>query len=190
MININDKIPGWKSELELKRIIQLLSFLNQNSIIVEIGASAGRLTWVLSKNCPKNSKIYAIDTWQPEIMFVGNGYHLDKNQLNTQDYFNKFMKECLNDNVIAIKGDSLKINLFNELIDFCFIDPDLGYKRTNLIEHLIKWKPQIKGIMAGANYYEHRDDVRLSVNNFAALNNKILHLFTDAGIWWINFNEK
>lgn len=176
-------IPGWKNEQELEFGAVLCKLLEPDSIIVEIGASAGRLTWVLSESAP-TSNVYAIDLWCGTKKFVGNGYDLDSDETNTLEYFNSFMLEKLIENVITLKTDSLTYTWIKEPIDLIFIDPDDGYGKTDLKSHLEHWYPHVKegGTISGFNWYEHRDDVREQLIEFTEKHNK--ELLVDISTGW------
>jgi len=173
-------IPGWKNEAELNIAAKLVKKCKPYSIIVEIGAAAGRVTWVLSENATTNSIVYAIDLWNGEHIFAGRGYLLNPTKTNTFEYFLQFLHERIDINVKPIQADSLTIKWYKE-IDLIILDPDAGFGKTNLCDHLEKWYPYVKkdGIVMG--YNSSRSDVIDQVVSFSEKHNLILEL--DYLIW-------
>lgn len=175
-------IPGWKNKMELNIVAELVKACNPYSTIVEIGSAAGRLTFVLSENASNGSIIYAIDLWANDLIFTGNGYMLDSEKTNTLDYFLQFCKNCKN--IKPIIGDSLIIE-WNKEIDLIIIDPDDGFGRNDLCEHLEKWYPYVKqnGIIIGYNFGDSRPDICEQVITFSNKYNLNLKINENTRSW-------
>ena len=151
-LKINNDIPGWKELEALVEMAKIVQTLPQNAKIVEIGCGVGRLTWVLSKNCPCGT-VYAIDKWSGRVFNPKNGpdepysYH---DLLLTEDNFNIYTKDC--DNIIPIHAKSPFFNWDFGNVDLAFIDVNDEYESVK--DNIIFWQDKMnpKGILGGDDY--------------------------------------
>lgn len=151
-LNINYKIPGWKSYEALAEMAKIVQMLPDNSKIVEVGAGLGQMTWILAKNSPPGSTIYAIDKW-PGTQFnkKNNPYCINctPDMFNTEKLFKYNTNDC--DNIISIKSLSPLSN-WSEMVDMVIIDVD--HDEIMQQQNIEYWYQFINpnGIMCGDDY--------------------------------------
>ncbi len=137
---LNWNIPTYTTANELFRLMELARGLKEKSIAVEIGSYIGASSLMIARGLPKNSRLVCIDTWQNDAMTEGNW-----------DSFEVFKK---NTSKVSHKIDPWRMTsveagkVFNEEIDFVFIDGDHSYEGVK--QDVEIWFPRLKsgGIIA------------------------------------------
>jgi len=128
-------IEGWLTLEQGKALSSLSSSLNENAVIVEIGAYRGRSTCFIAYGIQKNKniKMYSIDICIQEQL------------ISNLDHF------CLLDKIFLIEGDSIKDSVIETIpdpIDFLFIDGD--HNAIQVYNEFQTYFPKLKknGILA------------------------------------------
>ncbi len=174
------EIPSTTTRYECYILWDLANKLPDESIIVEIGTGAGRVTAIFADAVGgKGTIIHSIDNYSQEEKY---------------GIYGEWKKECekylkglnLIGHVKLIRGDSKEIaKTFPEKIDLLYIDGDHGYQPV--YDDITSWYPLIKsgGIIAGHDFDPNCDDGR---NVIRAIFNTILvedRPFTvRERVWW------
>lgn len=190
---INEQIPGWKSTLALTEMAKIVQQLPLNSKIVEIGSGLGRLTWVLSKNAPEGSVVYAIDHWDHDRLDKNNSDYCvnsDENTIITKEGFLEQIFDC--DNIIPIHK-TFPFIWIGDKVDMIFIDADEDYE--NQMSYLNQAFEMIKenGIICGDDYCDPKynntsqfSGLKRAVDEIAKKHNK--QIFNPKNTWlWVYF---
>lgn len=179
---VNDSIPGWKSITALSEMAKIVQQLPLSAKIVEVGPGLGRLTWVLSKNAPKGSIIYAIDYWDHDRLDKNNSefcINSDESTIITKEGFLLQMKGC--DNVIPIHK-AFPFEWEYDKVDLIFIDAEEDYdSQTSYLEQAFKMITP-NGIICGDDYNEKFSGLVQAVNEMAEIHNKQIQ-FLHPHIW-------
>lgn len=131
-------------------------YLNENSVVAEIGSYSGGSTELFALHC---KTVYAIDCWADNnCPFQEQVENLKKSEIIFNEKMNKYS------NVIKIR--KLSSDACNDIpdgsLDCVYIDGDHRYKSVceDIRNYFIKIK--IGGIIAGHDYY---DEIKLAVND-------------------------
>lgn len=196
-ILINDTIYGFKSTNDLIGISELVSTLNENATIVDLGSSLGNVTWHLAKNAPSGSVVYALDVWddtslEPRVKEWCRNYF--KGARCSIDKFLEYTKDC--NNIIPIKTYTPPEKWDYGMVDMVVIDIDHNpnYPYISVKENIDFWMQYLKpnGIMCGynwaPNYIENAEELkphyRIPVKEGARKYNKQIHNIENTW-WWV-----
>jgi len=127
--------------------------------MVEIGSYAGESTVVFARFC---NKVYAIDPWSESWKTDESTENMKLIEATAPYYLNAPMSEveqCFDErtsnfgNIIKIKdySDNAISQFADDSIDAVYIDSIHTYEATK--RSIILWKPKIKSIIAGHDYY-------------------------------------
>jgi hypothetical protein len=173
-------------------IIHLINTLPGDSLVgAEIGVGTAQNFCTYLQNCPRISKMYGVDSYQPyfdylKIEYDGEpAYFVDEKQIDfikvTAMHNIKFSGHA--DKVIFFNEDtnSAVNKIINNELDFIFIDTYLTNDQVR--SDLIQWYPKVKkgGVFAGHDWSS--DAVRHSVFNFMKNNNIQSHLSVFDNTW-------
>ena len=150
-------IQGWMGDAELFWLFDTVTNLQENSVIVEIGAWKGRSTAALF-GAAKNKTVITIDTWLGQVGEILHKEALSKSLLSvflsnmwSLGFRVKAFEGKFN-GLYYLRDNSLSaVNYFNEgSIDMLFIDGD----HTKVNKEIEVWSSKIKkgGIMCGHDY--------------------------------------
>lgn len=137
---LNWNIPTYTTANELFKLNALAKELGRKSVAVEIGSYIGASSLMIALGLGRDSRLICIDTWQNDAMTEGNW-----------DSFEVFKK---NTHKVGHKIDPWRMTsveagkIFNEKIDFVFIDGDHSYEGVK--QDVDLWLPRLKsgGIIA------------------------------------------
>lgn len=151
-LKINNRLPGWKDNEALVEMAKIVQMLPENAKIVEVGAGLGQMTWVLAKNAPPGSTVYAIDKWPGNVFNKHNKpqcINCTPDMLNNKETFENNTSDC--NNIVSIKSLS-PLTEWTDMIDMVMIDVDHDeLTQRNNIEFWYQFvKPD--GIMCGDDY--------------------------------------
>jgi len=154
---INTEIIGLTYDYDLINLENLTKTLQENSIIIEIGAFCGRTTYVFSKNCKKGTKIYSIDTWKTENknpiqQRVFKEFSIPEDFKLSFSHFQDTLTKYNLQNVIPLEMVSPPEKWENEDYDLIFFDGDHSFK--GLAKDIFFWIKHCKpnAIICGHDY--------------------------------------
>ena len=183
-MEINEKIPGWKSISHLTTMAEIVQKLPLNARIAEVGSGLGRLTWVLSKNAPDGSIVYAIDTWEHLKLDKHNSefcINCDENTIITKEEFLRHIDDC--DNIVSIQK-AFPFKWEHDKVDMIFIDAEEEYEiQISYLEQAFKMiKPN--GIICGEDYNEQQfPGLVQAVNEMSKIHNKEIQFPKYTWLW-------
>lgn len=146
------ELPSLMSSSDLESVYELVSYLPENSNILEIGCFLGSVTCTIKEAC-NTSNLYCVDIWSNEVHNTYlQGY--DRKTINkdiTSDSAEWRKNTNHLENVYMYKDNSLNVE-FDTKFDFIFLDGDHTY--NNVRAELIKYSKYLKqgGILAGHDY--------------------------------------
>jgi len=146
------ELPSLMSSSDLESVYELVSYLPENSNILEIGCFLGSVTCTIKEACNK-SNLYCVDIWSNE---VHNSYlqgydrktiHKDITSDSTEWQKNTNHLE----NVYMYKNNSMYVE-FDTKFDFIFLDAFPTYE--NAVQDFTLWFPKlkVKGLFCGHDF--------------------------------------
>jgi len=174
-------IPSLMSSSDLDAIYKLVSYLPENSNILEIGCFLGSVTCTIKEAC-KSSNLYCVDVWSDEVHNrYMQGY--DRKTINKDITSNsiEWQKNTNHlENVYMYKNNSMYVE-FDTKFDFIFIDGDHTY--NNVRAELIKYSKYLtpNGYIAGHDY--GIAPCTKAITEFATNNNLAVWTMDDS-IWY------
>ena len=145
---------------------------------VEVGVSKGDNAVDMLDNCPKISRLYLVDSYQPWTRWFTNELAHPYTPEKAKEFVQKVAQRFApyNGRVKLIIRDSVEASkLFaDESIDYIYIDASHDYESVK--KDLTAWYPKVKlgGMLAGHDSYY--DGVQKAVIEFAA--NMKIHIFS------------
>lgn len=128
-------------------IEDIISFLKENSVMVEVGCYYGEST-LMWQSSEKIIKIYAVDPWK-DFYDINDGASQRGNMVEVERLFDENIKNSTK--IIKIKSTSVDASktFEDKSLDFVYLDGSHTY--NDLCNDITHWLPKIKkdGIIAG-----------------------------------------
>ena len=173
------ELPSLMSSSDLESVYELVSYLPENSNILEIGCFLGSVTCTIKEACNK-SNLYCVDIWSNE---VHNSYlqgydrktiHKDITSDSTEWQKNTNHLE----NVYMYKNNSMYVE-FDTKFDFIFLDGGHSYQTVmNDLTILYGSMKDKKKVILCDDYGKESyiPEVEKAINDFTKQNNLKLNL--------------
>lgn len=134
-------IPG--TEMRPERFLgidEIISLLNKDSIMVEVGCYYGEST-LMWESSDKIIKIFAIDPWK-DFYDVNDGASQKGNMKEVENIFDENIKNS--SKIIKLKSTSIEAskNFDDASLDFVYLDGSHTYE--DVLSDITHWIPKIK----------------------------------------------
>lgn len=168
-VNVLPKYPftKWFSPNNKVGLVNLIN-KNNPTIIVEVGSWLGASTIFMAKNSSSQTKILAVDTWDPSYALdMDNEPEAMSVTKNAYHYFlSNIILEGVSDKIIPCRMSSEEASkILNVKADLIYIDAD--HSEESVYFDLVTWHDKLseKGVICGDDY--DAPSVRKAVDKFA-----------------------